>query len=399
MKILHTSDWHIGKHLHNYDLSDDLELFFDWLSNYIKTEKIDVLLVSGDIFDQANPSQAAFKQYYNLLRRLIPLNIKVILTGGNHDSPAALNAPAELLKSFDISVIGGATEYTDLFVKIDKHNQNLVVAAVPFLRDRDIRKSIAGETYATKIEQLKEGLRTYFSEINKYYQQHHPQTFFILMGHLYVQGSRLSESERDIQIGNQAGMEIEMFGEVPHYVALGHIHKPQVVSGARNIHYCGSPIPLSFSEKEDCKQINVITIENNRLKKVEVVPIPTFRELKYFEGSLADVKEKVAGYQKETPLQSLAEIKIIEDRETVETRYAFENFVNSHPNENLQILKAKLEFQNQLKGSSAVFSSGIDVARVTPLEMFEKRLEMEGHLQDKNELLNAFQEILEELNL
>src|SRR5690606_28014894 len=311
---------------------------------------------------------------------------------------AALNAPAELLKSFDISVIGGATEYTELLAKIDKHNDNLVVAAFPFLRDRDIRKSIAGETYATKIEQLKEGLRTYFSEINKYYQQHHPQTFFILMGHLYVQGSRLSESERDIQIGNQAGMEIEMFGEVPHYVALGHIHKPQVVSGARNIHYCGSPIPLSFSEKEDCKQINVITIENNRLKKVEVVPIPTFRELKYFEGSLADVKEKVAGYQKETPLQSLAEIKIIEDRETVETRHAFENFVNSHPNENLQILKAKLEFQNQLKGSSAVFSSGIDVARVTPLEMFEKRLEMEGHLQDKNELLNAFQEILEELN-
>ena len=83
MKILHTSDWHIGKQLHKYDLSEDLELFFNWLINYIKIENIDVLLVSGDIFDQANPSQAAYKQYYDLLKRLINLDCKIILTGGN----------------------------------------------------------------------------------------------------------------------------------------------------------------------------------------------------------------------------------------------------------------------------------------------------------------------------
>src|SRR5690625_5906363 len=101
MKVLHTSDWHIGKQLHKFDLSEDLQLFFDWLFSVIESEKIDLLLVSGDIFDQANPSQAAFKQYYDFLKRLLPLRCKIILTGGNHDSAAVLNAPKELLKSFD----------------------------------------------------------------------------------------------------------------------------------------------------------------------------------------------------------------------------------------------------------------------------------------------------------
>src|SRR5690606_36976975 len=117
MKILHTSDWHIGKQLHKYDLSEDLNYFFNWLVNFIKTEKIDVLLVSGDIFDQANPSQAAFKQYYDLLKKLINRDCKIILTGGNHDSAAVLNAPKELLEAFDISVFGGAIENSsEMFV-------------------------------------------------------------------------------------------------------------------------------------------------------------------------------------------------------------------------------------------------------------------------------------------
>lgn len=399
MKILHTSDWHIGKQLHQYDLSEDLELFFDWLIDYIRKKDIDVLLVSGDIFDQANPSQAAFRQYYNLLRRLIPLDVKVIITGGNHDSAAALNAPSELLKSFDISVIGGATEHEELFIEINQKHQNVVVAAVPFLRDRDIRKSAAGENYRTKIEQIKEGLRNYFAEINTHYLQNHSNTFFIVMGHLFVQGSQLSDSERDIQIGNQAGVEVEMFGNIPHYVALGHIHKPQTVSKSQNIYYCGSPIPLSFSEKEDCKQVNVISIENNQLKAIEIVPIPSFRKLKYFEGNLMEVKQEVTSYQAETPLESLAEIMVIEEQESLGIHYEFENFINSNPNPGLHILKAQLRFKNQLKGSSAAFSPTTDVANVTPIEMFEKRLEMEMNLENKEELINAFREILEELNL
>ena len=398
MKILHTSDWHIGKQLHKYDLSEDLDYFFERLVNYIKTEHIDVLLVSGDIFDQANPSQAAYKQYYDLLQQLINLDCKIILTGGNHDSASVLNAPKELLKAFDISVTGGATEdISEMFVAFEKNGESIVVAAVPFLKDRDIRKSVAGETYATKIDQIKMGLQNYFSCINAHYKENYSNEVFILMGHLYVQGSQLSDSERDIQIGNQAGIEPNIFEGIPDYVALGHIHKPQVISRTNNIHYCGSPIPLSFSEKEDCKQVNVISVQNNEIVNVEIVPIPKHRNLITFDGSLQQVQEMLNTYSEQTTLISLAEIIVNEESESLETRQAFEELINSQSNENIEVVKSRLIFTKLIRGATDAFAVGTDVADVTPMQMFEKKLELQSGMENTEELKNAFREILEEL--
>lgn len=400
MKILHTSDWHIGKQLHKFDLSADLDLFFEWLIDYITTNHIDVLLVSGDIFDQANPSQAAFKQYYDVLKRLMPSNCKIILTGGNHDSAAALNAPAQLLNAFNISVIGGATDnISDLFIPIEKNNEKLVIAAVPFLKDRDIRKSVAGESYATKIEQIKSGLQAYFSSINNHYKTHFSDEVFIVMGHLYVQGSELSESERDIQIGNQAGVETKMFEDIPHYVALGHIHKPQAISSEQNIYYSGSPIPLSFSEKEDQKQVNVITIKNNNIATIDNIPIPKHRDLITFEGNLQEVEAKIKAYSEVTTLTSLAEIIVNEPIESIERQQAFEELIATKINPNIEIVKSRLNFKSRIRGASDAFAVGTDVADVTPLQMFEKKLELQSGLENTEELKNAFRELLERLNL
>lgn len=400
MKILHTSDWHIGKQLHKYDLAEDLNLFFDWLIEYIRNEAIDVLLVSGDVFDQANPSQAAFKQYYDVLRRLVQLDCKLIITGGNHDSAAVLNAPKELLNAFDITVIGGATEgISEMFIEIQKNGERLVVAAVPFLKDRDIRKSVAGETYATKIEQIKAGLQSYFANINNHYTKNYSDSFFIVMGHLFVQGSAVSESERDIQIGNQAGVSATMFQGVPNYVALGHIHKPQAVSEEDYIHYCGSPVSLSFSEKEDQKQVNVLTVKNNQINSLEITPIPKQRNLLAFTGSLETVRQQVMEYSKETPLVSLAEVNVNEETESLERRQAFETFINEQTNPLLHIVKSRLTFANKIRGASDAFAVGTDVADVTPMQMFEKKLELQSGLEDTEELKAAFRDILQELNL
>jgi exonuclease SbcD len=400
MKILHTSDWHIGKQLHKYDLADDLNLFFDWLIPYITTEAIDVLLVSGDVFDQANPSQAAFKQYYDVLRQLVQLDCKLIITGGNHDSAAVLNAPKELLNAFEITVIGGATEeISEMFIETDKNGERLIVAAVPFLKDRDIRKSVAGETYATKIEQIKAGLQTYFSEVNSYYTSNYSNAFFVVMGHLFVQGSVVSESERDIQIGNQAGVSAGMFQGVPNYVALGHIHKPQAVSEEDYIHYCGSPVSLSFSEKEDQKQVNVITVKNNRIAELEMVPVPKQRNLLAFTGTLEEVEQQILGYSEVTQLISLAEVIVYEGTESLERRQAFETFVNEQPNPLLQIVKSRLTFSNKVRGASDAFAVGTDVSDVTPMHMFEKKLELQSGLDNTEELKAAFRDILQELNL
>ncbi|EGV44500.2 exonuclease subunit SbcD [Bizionia argentinensis JUB59] len=399
MKILHTSDWHIGKQLHKIDLSEDLDLFFHWLLNTIKNEKIDLLLVSGDVFDQANPSQAALKQYYSFLKRMIGSGCKILITGGNHDSAAVLNAPKELLNFLDINVVGGASDsISELFFEYSVGEENVVVAAVPFLRDKDIRKSAPGESYTDKIEQIRDGIKNYFANINRYYLESFQGDFFIVMGHLYVQGAHVSESMRDIQIGNQAGVNGSIFGDEPDYVALGHIHKPYAVSESRNIYYSGSPICLSFSEKEEEKLVNIITVSGKNTD-IEILPIPKFRDLVAFKGTLEEVKTQLSNYIQNTGLVSLAEIIVNEPNENIQIRQDLDELLDSQENENLKIIKSKLNFINKVRGASEAFEPGISVADVTPMEMFEKRLELDGNQENIDDLKNAFRQILEELNL
>jgi exonuclease SbcD len=275
---LHTADWHIGKQLHKIDLHEDMDLFFKWLITYIDENKIDVLLMSGDLFDHANPSQTALTQYYLFLKQLLLLKCKVIITGGNHDSPYVLNAPKDLLGILDIKVIGGAPEnISDIFIECANENQKIIIAAVPFLRDKDIRNSLPGESYQDKIDLIRQGIKNYFNKINHYYNEHYKGLPYLVMAHLYAQGATISDSEREIQIGNQAGIEASIFGNEPHYVALGHIHKPQVV-GSNHIRYSGSPIQLSFSEKEDQKELVLIEI-NDSIFTINTVQLPQFRKL------------------------------------------------------------------------------------------------------------------------
>lgn len=394
MKIIHTSDWHLGKQLQKVDFSEDMDLFFNWLTDYIRNEGIDVLLMSGDLFDQANPSQQALKQYYELLKKLIPLDCKVIITGGNHDSPQVINAPKEILNLLDITVIGGkADTIADLFIEIKKENEKVVIAAVPFLRDRDIRNATPGESYSDKIDEIKKGLASYFTEVNTYYKQNYLNSPYILMGHLYAHGVSVSESEREIQIGNQAGIEAKIFGSEPHYVALGHIHKPQILGGKNNIRYSGSPIPMSFSEKNDQKQIVHLELKKEELE-IKTIPVPSFRKLVTLKGSYLEVSEKIQNYKTESILSDLAELIIVEEKENVETIRLVEELALSEPGNGLQIVKNKIEFNSMLKGSSEFFTLSDDISSFTPVQLFEKRLEQESNLENRTELIQAFKDIL-----
>jgi exonuclease SbcD len=397
LKILHTSDWHIGKQLLKVDFNLDMELFFNWLIETIKSEEINVLLMSGDLFDQANPSQTAMTQYYQFLKRMIPLKCKIIITGGNHDSPHVLNAPKELLHFLDIEVVGGAPEnLAELFIPIELNGEKVVVAAVPFLRDKDIRKSAPGESYDDKMEQIKEGLKAYFETVNNYYSENHQGFNFVVMAHLFAQGAQTSESEREIQIGNQAGIEAAIFGDLPDYVALGHIHKPQMV-GMPHIRYSGSPISLSFSEKLDQKQIVILDIQNGKLN-FESIDIPCFRRLITLEGTLTEVKEQISKYQHQSQLVDLAEVIVKEENENVQTIRELDELLTSEAENGLQIVKGKLEFINKIMGTSSFMGKGENVSDFQPEQLFEKRLDLEENLANRSDLVNAFKEIMEQLH-
>jgi exonuclease SbcD len=397
IKILHTSDWHIGKQLSRIDFSEDMNLFFDWLIELIERQSIDVLLMSGDLFDQANPSQQAMRQYYLFLKRMVKLDCKVVLTGGNHDSVQVLNAPKELLEILDVKIVGGApVDISELFVEIEKNNEKIVIAAVPYLRDKDIRQSVAGETYDDKIEQMRIGLRNYFDSVNSYYVENYSTLQFVMMGHLFVQGVSISESEREIQIGNQASIEANVFGDKANYVALGHIHRPQIVGG-QHIRYCGSPIPMSFSEKQDKKQVIIVDFDCGEMK-VAPIEIPVFRKLITLKGSIAEIKNKLDQYKKESILSDLAELIVVEENENIESIQMLEQLLSEESYEGIEILKGKIEFKNKRKGTSDLLSIGEDIADFTPVELFQKRLAQDESIEDQSELLNAFRELLEDLN-
>lgn len=396
LKILHTSDWHIGKQLLKVDFNEDMELFFNWLINTISSENIEILLMSGDLFDQAIPSQSAMMQYYQFLKRMIPLKCKIIITGGNHDSPQVLNAPKELLHFLDIEVIGGAPEnISNLFIPIEKNNEKLVVAAVPFLRDKDVRKSAPGESYEDKMEQIKEGLKVYFEDVNKYYSENYSGFNYVVMAHLFAQGAQTSESEREIQIGNQAGIEAAIFGDYPDYVALGHIHKPQIV-GLPHIRYSGSPISLSFSEKLDRKQVVILDIQNGKLH-TETLEIPIFRRLVTFEGTLEEVKDQITKYEHKSPLTDLAELIVKEENENIIIIKELDDILSREKENGLDIVKGKLEFVNKILGTSSFMGEGENVSDFKPEQLFEKRLDLEGNVVNRSDLVNAFKEIMEQI--
>lgn len=397
IKILHTSDWHLGKQLMKIDFSQDMNLFFDWLIQRIQSENIDVLLMSGDLFDHANPSQLALRNYYLFLKRMISLDCKVIITGGNHDSPYVLNAPRELLDALDISVVGGMpAELNEVFVEVEVRGEKVVIAAVPFLRDKDVRQSTAGETYADKVEQTRAGLEAYFQAVDAYYSQHFDGIPLVIMAHLFVQGAMPSESEREIQIGNLASIDSHIFGQHASYVALGHIHKPQR-AGSDHVRYCGSPIPMSFSEKNDQKQVVMVTL-SGELCAVEPIPIPSFRKLKTFKGTFASVVSQLETYETDSVLEDLAEIEIVEDQENATTIRAVEDLMASEEKYKVQLLKAKIDFKNKIAGTSSILKKGEDIADFTPEQLFEKRLSLDESIENKSELMLAFKEILEQMH-
>jgi len=272
MRILHTADWHLGARLVERDRLSEHAAFFDWLLDTLRAEKIDALLVSGDVFDATNPPQDAVALYFDFLKRLADLKtVKAILTGGNHDSASHLNAPRELLKRFDVHVFGHAGEnnVVDLGAA--------VVAAVPFLRERDLRQATAGETITAVHEQVRTAIRSHYAAQLVACHEIAQGRPVIAMGHLTVLGATTSDSERDIHIGNLGAIGADLF-EGFDYTALGHLHRPQKVAGLETIRYSGSPIALSFSEAADHKSVVILDIHSDSPVPT-LLPIPTTRQL------------------------------------------------------------------------------------------------------------------------
>ncbi|MEL6805870.1 MAG: exonuclease subunit SbcD, partial [Bacteroidota bacterium] len=248
----------MGHRLYERERRDEQALALDWLLETIEEEQIEVLIVAGDIFDLANPPNYAREQYYHFLGRLQSSCCRqVIIVGGNHDSPSMLDAPASLFKYFHIHIIGAIPEdASDQLVPISSADGQVIgwVAAVPFLRDRDLRYSIAGQTPGERENKLQEGISNHYQELEELVKTTAKEGQLILTtGHLYARGAQSAARQDNIYIGSRENILAEQFPDVFDYVALGHIHRPQKVGGQDRIRYSGSLIPLDFSETADQK--------------------------------------------------------------------------------------------------------------------------------------------------
>jgi len=400
LKILHTADWHIGKVLHKQELREELVLFFDWLIMTIDKESVDILLISGDVFDLANPAVRDRELYYSFLSRLLIYKIKVIITGGNHDAVGLLNAPEPILKHLNINIIGGATEDIEdelIIIKNEEEEIELVVAAVPFLRDRDLRNKNTDDQYKNRTEAIREGIKNHYAKLANICLSKYPNIPCIAMGHLYASGSITSDSERDIHIGNAAAVDSTIFSDTYNYVALGHIHRPQIIGKNSFIRYSGSPIALSFSERKDEKSVILLQMKDGIIKEPQVIAVPKNRELYKIKGNENDIIEKLKKYKPDFPLTSYVELEVTEDTYSSITLARIDSLISEFDNDKFKILKSRVEFKKGAKDTSGLFTEGTRIEDITPLEVFTELITLEDIAEDTQAIMKeAFRELLDE---
>ena len=289
MRILHTSDWHIGHRLYERHRIEEHRQFLDWLLTTLQENAVDVLLVAGDIFDTALPSSEATDLYYQFLFRLYrETHAHAIITAGNHDSPRHLAAPREFLRMGRIHVVGLASEPAACVINLPSENPSVAIAAVPYLSENEL-SHISFETEPERAERYRERLKAFYRQCVDCMPPGIPK---ILMGHLFVHGGKVGDSERNIQIGGATAMQISDFPHDVTYVALGHLHRPHAISGASYpVQYAGSPLPLRFNEVHYSKKVYMLDVPTSGDVGVEDIAIPVFKELCTAAGNFDEVSQ------------------------------------------------------------------------------------------------------------
>ena len=395
MKILHTADWHLGHRLHEQSQFEEQTLFLTWIENYITEEKIDVLLISGDIFDTNAPSNQSLEMYYNFLMKLKNTSCQsIVITGGNHDSPGTLNAPRHVLNALNIKVVGKATEnIEDEVFEIDIIDEKVIVGAVPYLRDGDIRKAVAGESFEDLTDKYKQALINHYNKSAEHCELINTTNAPVVgMGHLFATGGSVSDSEQNIYVGSLGHIGAEDFPKYFDYIALGHLHRPQIIGGNEKVRYSGSPNILSFSEIKYDKKIIVLTIENNEISTINDVLVPCFRNFYKIEGTVQECIEKFPDLiSNEHELTPWVELALTQEHNinTDEIKKAAEPYP-------FEILKTGLKNQRRLRGIEELLEETKSIKELLPTEVFKLKCKEIGYdLEENPAIEDAFNEILQ----
>ena len=320
MKLLHTSDWHLGVQINKSDRISEFRQVIDWLLALVKKEKIDLFLIAGDVFDSVNPPTSARALYYDFISDLSRTCCRhLVVVGGNHDSSGLLEAPSALLKrtrGLDVHIVGGIDPEDSagevIVLSDEKGAPEAVVCAVPYIPEKHLRLFESGESIEDQDTKSLEGYRKHYSDVGaraetergRIRNESGIEVPIIVTGHLPVSGCEKmwcgDDGMRRVMIGNLNGVGIDIFPGSADYIALGHIHRGYPVNDIAHIRYSGSIVPIGFDETEYSKVVCLARFDGAKADVTEV-PVPRFRQMKKITGtSLKEICQSIDEMKAET---------------------------------------------------------------------------------------------------
>lgn len=408
IRILHTADWHLGQTFFGYDRTQEHEHFLDWLAGVLTKNKIDVLIVAGDVFDVSNPSAASQRMFYRFIHRVTTENprLQLVVVAGNHDSAARLESPLPLLQEMRTEIKGivrkqnGKIDYEHLLVEL-KNAAGEVEAlclAVPFLRQGDY------PVVETESNPYAEGVKELYARLLKYaLKKRTDGQALVAVGHLLATGSEIAEKDHSerIIIGGLESVSPESFPEQIVYTALGHIHKAQRVSGRENIRYAGSPLPMSFAEKHYHHGVVKVTLDEGwavEIEKLEYTPLVRLLSIPATEAAAPDeVLDELRGLElpEDEPMPYL-EVKVKLSEPEPMLRQQVEEILEGKP---VRLARIVSFYRQAAEGSVEEETLTAGLQEMNPLQIVKATFENSYQTEMPEELVNLFQEACRTINL
>lgn len=404
MRILHTSDWHLGQSFMNHSREREHALLIDWLLEQVQTHEADAVLIAGDIFDTGTPPSYARALYYRLIAEMHRLQVPLLLLGGNHDSVSVLHESLPLLHHLNTTVIAATSNAAQHVVVLPaRHGQpGCIVCALPFIRPRDVLTSQPGESAQTKQNNLQAAIAQVYAQVFEAARacqalikaEKGIQLPIVATGHLTTVGASSSESVREIYVGALEAFPTSAFPPAD-YIALGHIHQPQTVGGQAHIRYSGSPIALSFDEARQTKQVLLVDLDAQGLQAVTPLATPVSQALASISGNLqslpATLRSVAAQGSDEQPVW--LEVTVQQDDYLPDLAARIDAMVQDLP---VRVLRIK----RQRSGASAQWAAAphASLDELSPHDVFLRRLQAEELTPEMHAALQQrFEQVLHTL--
>ena len=298
MRILHTADWHLGKNLEGVSRLDEQEEFLKDFVEIVNKQKIDLVIIAGDVYDSSNPPARAEKLFYDTLKQLSENGERVTLViAGNHDNPERLVAAGPLAMDHGIIMVGTPKTVVmkgdygkhkvinsgEGFIEIDINNEKAVILTVPYPSEKRLNEVLYSdmESEEEKVKTYGERIKELFDELKVNFRE---DTINLVVSHLFAMGSVEGGSERSIQLGGSYIVDGGCFPEEAQYIALGHVHKPQIVPGTdKRARYSGSPIHYNKKEISFAKKCFIVEIKAGETCNIEEVELKVYKPIEIWK--------------------------------------------------------------------------------------------------------------------